>query len=206
MSGPITLSGQIRYYSTGLPVPGVTVRLAGTSVDFRITDEAGRYDFGTLSAGFYFVTPSKLGDASGALTSLDAVYIQQALSVPAFRRFTSDQALAADINGNGGVDFEDATLLLQFKVGTLPALPVAARCLTDWMFRPQVVAGTPSQITQPQVGSTFCHFGSVAVSQSVQVDFTAMLFGDSTGNWQNFNAGNALGRRRSTLLRRNTRN
>lgn len=203
--GPFTLSGQIRYYSTGLPVPGVTVRLSGTAPDSRITDETGRYDFGTLSAGIYFVTPIKLGDGSGALTSLDAVYIQQALSVPVFRRFTPDQALAADINGNGGVDFNDATLLLGFKVGTLPALPVAGRCLTDWMFRPQVVAGTPSQITQPEVGSTFCRLGDVTVSQSVQVDFTAILFGDTTGNWQNSNAGNAISRRRSTLLRRSGR-
>jgi len=200
-----SLSGQIRYYANGIPVPGVTVKLGGDRRDSRTTNENGIFDFGDLPVGTYFVTPEKFGDSAGALTSLDAVYIQQTLSAPQFRVFTPDQKLAADINGSGGIDFEDATLLLRYKVGTLSTLPLANRCLSDWLFRAMISPSETIGVTEPSTGPNTCRPGSVvfvSFNESVELNFNAILIGDTTGNWPSLLSGNAISRRASSALSR----
>ncbi len=217
-----SISGYVRYFlpdpvtagTTGVAVPGVTVKLSGSTTTSVVTDDQGFYRFDAVPAGQWFVTPAKSGDRNGALTSLDAVYIQQALASPPYRTFNSDQVLAADVNGNGIVDSGDATMLLQYKVGTRTALFVSDRCVANgvtadndatWLFRAKITQDTATLVTEPLTGPTTCRQGAVAfnpLQRNVSLDFTAILVGDSTGNWQASTPGSVLRRHTSSAMAR----
>ena len=213
----LSISGCLRYFvpesdtSAGTPMAGGQVKLSGLTTTSVFTDDQGFYRF-DVPPGVWFVTPAKSGDRNGALTSLDAVYIQQALADPPHRTFNADQMLAADVDGDGSVDSSDATMLLQYKVGTRTALLVSERCATNgvienddaaWLFRAHVAQDATTLVTEPLTGPNTCRQGSVAFSplqRNVSLDFTAILVGDSTANWQAAAAGTAVRRRASSAL------
>src|SRR5690606_24555117 len=63
----LPLAGRVVSASDQQPLPGVTVRLLGTS-NARVTDESGAFSFDNLSAGQYTLTFSYLGYESSRLT------------------------------------------------------------------------------------------------------------------------------------------
>ena len=180
------LSGAIRYYSSAVPVGGASVQLqigATTSVQ---SDGNGQYAFFGIPTGYYQVQPSKQGDQGNGITVLDAVFVLQALA--GLRILTPAQLLAADVTGNGTISVLDAVRILQLKAGLITRFEVAQACGSDWTFIP-VPAPTPNQaLTTPQMRTGVCQAGSIAFEPlgdtATNQDFSAVLFGDVTGNWQ----------------------
>jgi hypothetical protein len=203
------LSGQIRYYSSNGPVPGVSLSVPGATPGSTTTDGNGMFRFASVPPGMMSLQPSKQGDFNFDVTALDAAYVLQ--FVAGLRDLSDDQKLAADVTGNGSVSALDAARILQFQAGLLgrcsvttatpctidtqcppgetckSRFPVAQACGSDWVFRP-VAAPAPNQtLVMPQINSSTCQRGAIDYSVpplplSGQ-DFIAILFGDTTGNW-----------------------
>jgi hypothetical protein len=180
-----TMRGKTRYYSSDVAVGGATVEMQPDAVATQ-TDASGAFEFIDVPNEPLEVMPRKLGDAGSAVSALDAVYVLQALS--GTRTLTAEQALAADVSGDGTLSAMDAALILQFRVGLIPRFPVAETCGSDWMFVPVPAAAPNQELIQPQATVGVCQPGAIAfdpLSDSVGgQDFHAILFGDCTGNWQ----------------------
>jgi hypothetical protein len=212
-SPPFGVSGTIRYYSNAAPVGAATVHLQGSITATGQTDINGQYAFPAIGTGDWQIQPSKLGDAQAGISTLDAVYILQAIA--GTRTLTPEQRLACDVTGNGTLSTLDAVRILQLKVGSITSFEVAHACGSDWAFIP-VTAATPNQLViAPQMTTGSCQAGAIAwqplVSQVDNQDFSAVLFGDCTGNWQP-GAATAVARRLTVApvsigrpLRRGTR-
>lgn len=207
VTGSFTVEGDVRYFSSSEIVPGVTITLSGPTTLTTQTDSAtGSFRFEDVPAGLWSLQASKLGDRNAALSSLDAVYIQQSLT--GFRPLSPNESLAADTNGNGAVDFDDATELLHFKVGTSNNLPLAERCGSDWLFRVDSAEGANTVIASPNTGPALCLQGRVSMLplvSNVRVRFVGAVIGDTTGNWQFATQGSAISRRASSPLNLRTR-
>lgn len=185
-SPPYGVSGTIRYYSNAAPVGAATVQLQGSITATVQTDVSGQYAFPAIGTGNWQIQPSKIGDAQAGISTLDAVYILQAIA--GTRTLTPEQRLACDVTGNGTLSTLDAVRILQLKVGSITSFEVAQACGSDWAFIP-VPAATPNQLViAPQMTTGSCQAGAIAwqplVAQADNQDFSAVLFGDCTGNWQ----------------------
>lgn len=180
------LSGHIRYYSNALPLSAAMVQLQGATPAAAQTDASGQFAFNGLDGSAWRIEPRKLGDARGGISALDAVYVLQAAA--GRRTLTAAQRLACDVNGDGTLSALDAELILQFKVGLITRFSVAQACASDWAFIPVPAAAPNQQLTQPQMTAGICQPGAVALQpltgQADNQDFSAVLFGDCTGNWQ----------------------
>jgi hypothetical protein len=189
--GSFGLAGRVRYYSNALSVAGVAVGLQGSTPQTRQTDASGLFAFAALAAGNWQIVPQKSGDAGNAVSSLDAAYVLQ--SAVGLRVLSAEQQLACDVSGNGGLSAYDASLILQYKVGLIPRLPAAQTCTSDWLFVPAAAPVPNQRVTQPQLQAGSCQSGAVAfqplAGTAENQDFTALLFGDCTGNWQPAGAG-----------------
>lgn len=171
------VSGHLRYYSNLQPVANATVDAFGAGTTSTSSDASGLYTFPSLATGNWQITPRKNLGAGTAITALDAVYVLQ--STVGLRTFTTQQALAADVTGNGIVSALDAILILQFTIGLISHFPVGLACNSDWAFVPVPASGTP-----PIISSGSCQRGTIPVSaQADNQDFSAVLFGDPSGNW-----------------------
>jgi len=181
----VGISGHISYYSNGQPVGGAAVLLNGSVTD-AVSDANGDYAVGAPGAGTWELQPQKLGDAGTAITALDAVYILQ--STVGLRTFNDRQKLACDVTGNGAISALDAAVILRYKVGLLSALPVRQLCHSDWLFVPNPAPAPNQQIAVPLVAPGPCQSGAITweplATQADHQDFSAVLFGDCTGNWQ----------------------
>ena len=184
-TAPPALAGAIRYYVEDRPVADVGVMLLGDVQDTTTTDASGAYAFSS-AMGDVGVLPGKLGDFNDAITSLDAVYVLEA--VADLRTLDADQMLAADVTADGTVSTLDAVRILELQAGLITRLPAALLCKSDWLFVP-VAEPTPGQTaTAPQVGDESCTPGRLDYEDLVPPladrDFRAILLGDVTGNWQ----------------------
>jgi hypothetical protein len=188
-----TISGAIHYYSNALAVPGVTVQLNGTGANGAQTDVNGQFVASGLPPGAWQVVPQKTGDFGFALSALDAVYVLQA--VVGQRLLTPAQQLACDTSGNGAVTALDAVLMLQHVVGSISSFPVALMCGSDWAFVPIPTPISGETLMSPQISSASCQPGSIAfgplASDAANQDFTAVLLGDCSGNWESLGSGTA---------------
>ena len=133
------------------------------------------------------------GGGGTAISALDAVYALQA--AVGLRQLDFEQRLACDTSGNGTVSALDVVYLLQYVVGLIPRFPVAQTCGSDWAFLP-VPAETANQyLIQPQMAPATCQHGAIVleplVTNATRQDFSAVLFGDCTGNWQPSTNGTA---------------
>src|SRR5690606_11962598 len=67
-------------------------------------------------------------------------------------------------------------------------LPVAEACGSDWAFIPEPAAAPGQTLIAPQPGTASCTPGGIAYAAIdatlVDQDFTALVFGDCTGNWR----------------------
>jgi len=185
-TSPIGISGRITYYSNGQPVNDASVVLNGPTSEATPTDMNGQYNFNDVGTATWSVRPQKVGGAGTAITALDAVNILQ--STVGLRTLDDKQRLACDVTGNGAITALDATVILRYKVGLIPFFPVRQLCGSDWAFIPTPAEAANQQLVAPLVVPGPCQLGTISwtplVSQADHQDFSAVLFGDCTGNWQ----------------------
>jgi hypothetical protein len=188
-AGTFQVSGTIRYYSNDAAVDGAAVQVGppplqlATSSQIQ-TNTNGQFAF--TASGSWQIMPQKSGDLGASLTVLDAVYaLQRAVGL---RTLTPDQQRACDADGNGSVSSLDATLIMQRMLGVIPRLPVAQTCNSDWLFLPVPAPASNQQLLQPYVSASSCQPGGIVyqplASAALNQDFSAVLFGDCTGDWQ----------------------
>jgi hypothetical protein len=127
-----------------------------------------------------------LGGANNSITSFDAARTLQ--HVVELITFNEMQKLACDVTGNGTISSLDAARILQYQVGLITKFDVASACGSDWLFLP-TPASIPNQtLIEPQIMSGRCQPGGIdfqpLTPPGFDQDFTAILFGDCTGNWQ----------------------
>lgn len=182
-----SISGQVRYYRNGLPVSGATVLLSGPTTASVQTDAAGQFAFTGLGGCNFRVELQKLGDQNNGVSALDAAYTLQ--GVAGLRALDAEQRLACDVTGSGTLSALDGTLILQQRVGLISRFPVAQACASDWLFMPTPAAASNQQVIQPlNMAGNGCQHGAIQYAplagQVANQDFTALLVGDCTGNWQ----------------------
>jgi hypothetical protein len=184
LSSGADIGGSVRYYGGQVGVAGAVVRAGATSS--ASTDASGRYALGNVPATDVVVTAERTGGTGGAISPLDAAWVLQA--VAGLRSLSAEQLLACDVTGNGSASALDATFILQHTVGLLDRLPVAEICASDWAFLPEPAAAPGQTLIQPRPGSQSCMPGGIAYTTVAgplaAQDFSALVFGDCTGNWR----------------------
>lgn len=136
---------------------------------------AGQYSLGIFGPGPYTVTPSKTGGTNAAINSFDAGRI--AGHVTGMGTLTGNQLVAADVSGNGFIQSFDAALIARFVTAS-----GASGSTGTWRFFtipnvPFPPGTTPTSRTYSSVTSDI--FGE---------DYTALLMGEVSGNWNNTGA------------------
>jgi choice-of-anchor B domain-containing protein len=190
------VSGQVRYYRSGLPVSGAVMHVQGPTPGTVQTNGSGQFTLSALSGGTWAVQPAKSGDVGDAITAADAVVaLQAAVGVITL---DAEEAMACDVSGDGRITAVDALLMLNYKVGLITAFPVALACAADWAFTPQPALAPQQAVTMPVVGAGTCQLGTIdwnPLSGSVtNQDFSGVLFGDCSGNWQPSTGSSVPGR------------
>lgn len=180
------VAGKVVYYNDDRAVPGVQVAFSGPSATETETTTSGDYAVTGVHQGTWSVTPEKLGEFNDSISSLDAAYALQGSTHT--RQLDEDQLLACDVTGNGSVSALDAARILQFVVGILPRFDVAENCGSDWLFVPSPEEVANQYLIEPAIDIGECRLGRISLSPLVAPvdgqDFTAILFGDCTGNWR----------------------
>ena len=184
-TGAPDLSGKIVYYQGDRPVPAVTVDLLGSPPQSTLTDTNGDYSFGVVAGTTTTLRPSKLGGSNNGITSDDASQILQ--RQVGLVSFDALQSLACDVTGNGTITSLDAARILQYQVALISRFPVAEACGSDWLFLPNATPADNQTPMDPQISSGTCQPGAIGydplVPPAAGQGFTAILFGDCTGNW-----------------------
>lgn len=182
------IRGQVRYYSTGIAVPGVELALGGPAERQTQSRSNGEYVLDRLDAGFWELAPRKLGDAGAALTTLDAAWILQAST--GRRELDAERALICDVTGSGTVTALDAQRLLEIVLGRRAQPPASERCGSDFLFFPDpaFLPNQPIGAIAPRLDAEVCRTGALRYvplgTQATQQDFRAALIGDCTGDWR----------------------
>ncbi|MBK8466498.1 MAG: hypothetical protein IPL32_11760 [Chloracidobacterium sp.] len=176
-SAPSAISGTITYGNAiGAPNPRFVsnVLISGSgSTNVSTTTAApgaiaGQYTLMGFGAGSYTVTPTKTGGVNN-ITSFDAARISQHVAGPPNPQLTGNQLLVADVSGNSVVSSFDAAMIAKFVAGPPFAAPGIGSTST-WRF-------TPTNKNYPSVAS------SIAGE-----DYSALLMGEVSGNWNNTGA------------------
>jgi len=192
--GSVTVAGTIRYYANGAPVGGTVVGLSDDPKE-ATTDPNGHFTLAGVTPHGFDLIPRKQGAARAAVSALDAAYVLQA-SVGT-RVLTPEQALAADVTGNGSVGALDASRILQLTVGAVTDLPIVVTCNSDWLFVPTATTTLNQDSMDPVVATGVCQPGCIRYSplttSTVGQDFVAIAFGDVTGNWTASSAAQVAG-------------
>jgi hypothetical protein len=192
--------GRVRYYSADRAVPAAVVNLSGQMRNETQTTQTGDYGFDGVPSGTWEIAPQKQADFGLGVTPLDAAYVLQA--VANLRQFDGTQRLACDVTGDGQLSALDATRILQFCVGTIQHLPVAASCGSDWTFIPDPAPMQEQSIVNPSISNGACNDGKIMLDaltdEAVDQDFRAILFGDCTGNWSPSTQGSEVWSARGT--------
>ncbi len=190
VDGQVTVScgitGQLRYYSGDTPVPNANVMLRAGSMTIDSTGPNGTYQFPDVPSGNLVIEPTKPQGFGDAVTSLDAVYVLEALA--GRRTLNPGQALACDVNGSGDLGTLDAGSILQFSVGRFARFEAGEACDSDWLFAPCPSLLAHQRVIPPQLTGGSCQHGAIALEpyagSAAGQDFQALLIGDCTGNWQ----------------------
>jgi hypothetical protein len=180
----VSVSGGVRYYGSGVAVPGVSVQLSSDASQIGTqTDGEGQYAFGGAETGNWELEPVKMGDRANGISALDAAYMLQA--AVGFFTLSDAERIACDATGDGSVSALDAARVLQLKVGVIARLPVSEKCGSDWAFVPNPGGG--GDPVPPQMGQE-CKGGHILLEPlggaTENLNFTAILFGDCSGNWK----------------------
>jgi sugar lactone lactonase YvrE len=186
-----SISGQVSYYTdNSVPVPGVAVGLTGPQPQIALTNTNGDYS-ATLLTGAWEIKPVKQGGRGVAVSSLDAARVLQV--VAGMTSMNALQRLACDVTGDGSLSALDGTRILQFSAGSMPQLPAAQACGSDWMFFPRPEGAPNQSVVTPLLSSGGCRPGKIVLSPLTAAarnqDFDGVLLGDCTGNWTPSGAG-----------------
>lgn len=167
---PPTVSGNVTYGnphpSSIRPVADVDLMalgdptVAGRTGPDR-TPTWGRYALTGFGESPYTVTPSKSGNLNNFINSFDAAKVAQHVAGHNF--LDSTQVIVADVSGNGVVQSFDAALIAAYVVNS----PVGHGSTGTWRFN-------PGDRQYPFV-----------VSDIPDQDYTALLMGEVSGNWNN---------------------
>jgi len=176
------ISGTVTYGNAiGAPalrfVPNVLISGDGTPPVATLTDTLGAYSLTGFGAGAYTVTPSKTGGQNGAISSFDASLIAQHVAGPPLPHLMGTPLIVADVSGNGIVTSFDAGLIADYVI-QLPPTGFTG----DWRFSP--VNRTYASVTTDISGE----------------DYSALLMGEVSGNWDNAVARPAYGPERSAAV------
>ncbi len=169
------ISGTITYANAiGTPTPrfvsNVTITGAGSTNVMTTTGfPGGNYSLSGFGAGSYTVTPTKTGGVNGAISSFDAGRIALHVAGPPNPQLTATQLIAADVSGNGIVSSFDAAMIAKFVAGP-PYVTPGIGATATWRF-------SPLNRTYPSV-----------TTNVTGADYTAILMGDVSGNWNNTGA------------------
>lgn len=198
------IRGQVRSHRGGFPVPGATLRLAGSAQQSAATDSDGWFELADLQDGWWTVVAAKDDRAGGgAVSSLDAAYVLQALV--GRRDLDPMQVLACDATGNGAISSLDASRILQLVVGRRERLPVAEKCGSDWVFVPAAAPVPNQRVIDAAPAASPCQNGGIAFEPlQLSVDDQSLMglpFGDCTGNWQPSGASTAFSSDARPVLR-----
>lgn len=190
----VSVAGRIFYHGSNLPVNAATVSIApdttgqggGAATMQTQTDFGGQFALNGFNSGDWQIEPQKAGDIGQAINAVDAVSALQA-AVGA-RTLDAEQLLACDVNGDLKISSVDALLILQYKVGMISRFPAALRCNSDWAFTPEPATLSNQELTPPALAPGTCVAGSIGyhplMGSASNQDFSAVLFGDCSGNWQ----------------------
>lgn len=160
ISGTVTYANATSPLPIPRPVPNTTLTATGLTPPAPVlTDANGLYSMNGFSTGAYTITPSKTGQVNG-ISNADATAVAQ--HIVGFITLNSTQLLAADVTQNGTVTSLDATYIAQ--TAALTPNPSSAG---SWRF-------VPSNRSYPNVQG----------NQTNQ-DYSAILLGEVTGNWNN---------------------
>ena len=154
-----TVSGRITYANalTTTSVPFTTLNATGSIPLSTMTDANGLYSITGFGAGAYTITPTKANQVNG-ISNLDASRIAQ--HIVGLTTLIANQQIAADTSGNGAVSSLDAAYIAQF-VAAIPNPSITG----TWKFLPASRS-----------------YSNIMTNQTDQ-DFSAILVGDVTGNW-----------------------
>jgi hypothetical protein len=180
------VAGAVLHYQSGRAVGGVVVHRLGPTPANTPTDITGQFAFSNLGAGPWTIEPRKTGGDNGAITALDASLVLR--DVAGTGPLGLLEALACDVNGDGGLDVADAVLIVSRRVGLIAQFPVAEACSSDWYFYPFPTPVPGQSITYPNPAAVPCRAGSIAYNplsnQALGQNFIAVLFGDCSGSWR----------------------
>jgi uncharacterized protein YkwD len=199
----LQVSGYVRYYSNDLPVPqiGLHASDAAMTASSASTDSSGHYVLADVGVQNLLVSADAVGGTGNAISALDAAYVLQ--YVAGLRSLSAEQSLACDVTGNGTLSGLDATLLLQYATGLISTFPVRTACNSDWVFIPNPAPAPSQTLVQPQPGASECVPGGIAYATLAasldEQNFSALVFGDCTGNWQPPQRASALRAVRGTV-------
>ena len=159
-----SISGTVSYCSTGVAVDGLDLRISGDSTWTTLTDDTGWYVFSNLIKNRnYCVTSMALQDIPGhVITSFDAALILRYLSGSYQPGHCA--ALAADVNGSGTIDADDARRISQYAAGTPPSGEIGR-----WSFIPQEICYDALPADQTGQDYTACIFGDVSLNYPGQI-------------------------------------
>ncbi|MBK8465046.1 MAG: hypothetical protein IPL32_04375 [Chloracidobacterium sp.] len=172
-----SISGTVTYGNAiGAPTPRFVsnVTITGTGSPNVVTTtaapgaSAGQYTLTGFGAGSYTVTPTKTS-GSNSITSFDAARISQHVAGPPNTPLTGNQLVVADVSGNSVVSSFDAAMIAKFVAGP-PYVAPGIGSTSTWRFTP-----------------TNRNYASVTSSISGE-DFSALLMGEVSGNWNNTGA------------------
>jgi hypothetical protein len=178
------ISGSIFFRDGFEPVPDVAVQLLpgnGTST----SNPAGAYGFSALAPQSWTVEPFMEADTSPCVTHTDAMIALDAAVQNG--PLDEQEALAADVSGDGKVTAYDAALMKQYTAGMLQTFPVASMCGTNWLFVPDASEMPNQTTTTPVATTTACTPGAIHIESLaapvIGRNFRAVLVGDVDGSW-----------------------
>jgi hypothetical protein len=180
---PPTVSGTVTYGnphpSSIRPVADVDLMATGDpSVAGRTgpdrTPAWGRYALTGFGESPYTMIPSKSGSSNNFINSFDAAKI--ARHVAAMEFLDTTQRIVADVSGNGQIQSFDAAMVAGFVVNT----PISHGLTGTWIFNP----GNRSY--------------AYIINDISGEDYTALLMGEVSGNWNNNGNGGNGGRSENT--------
>jgi hypothetical protein len=154
-----TITGNVEYWNAGTAVEGAWLTLSGDQSSSIQSDQAGAYSF-TLEPGDYTVTPGKVDDIDGISAYDASLVLQHTVNSITLSGYA---AQAADVNKTTTITPMDAVYILQKSVNSI-TLPFPGASAV-WEF------------------DTTEHSYSPLNSDQTNQDFTAILLGDVSGNW-----------------------
>lgn len=162
---PPAITGTVTYgNAVGSPsqrfVSGVQLDAVGSIPISNVTAPDGTYLLEGFGLGAYTITPFKNGGQNAAISSFDAALIGQHVGGPPLPHLTGNQLIVADVSGNGTLSSFDAAMVASYVV----SLPGAGSS-GNWIFNP--VSYTHASVNSSITGE----------------NYTALLFGDVSGNW-----------------------